>query len=162
MLRTHDFLHEYHGYHTPGAVCRIAVYEEIEQTRPAAGVRQPPLVLATELPENHNTSITNLAEFLAAEVIARCFPDWSVWLALLPPDTPPLVWIEHYLADRALPERYSLVTFAHYRPVLTERHTGGLGQRLTLGTPRWQHVEPATVGRLLGHAVSAQPVQHGR
>lgn len=159
MRRTQDFLHAYHGYLTPGAVCRIAVYEELG---PLATVRQPPIVLATELPENHNTSNTNLAECLAAEVIARCFPHWSAWLALLPPDTPPLVWIEHYLADRVLPERYSLVTFAHYRSALTARHTGGRGQRLTLGTPRWQHVKPATVGQLVGHAVSAEPVQRDR
>ena len=159
MRRTREFLHAYRGYHPPGAVCRIAVYEE---PRPAGAVGRPPIVLATELPENRNTSITNMAECPAAEVIARCFPDWPAWLAALPPDTPPLVWIEHYPADRVLPDRYRLVTFSHYRPAPTERHTGGRGRRLTLGTPRWQPVAPVTVGRLLGHPFSAEPARRGR
>ena len=65
MPLTHDLTHEYHGYHTPGAVCRVRIYE-----RPGA----VPVVIVSELAENKNTSITNMAEYLAAEIPAKYLP----------------------------------------------------------------------------------------
>jgi hypothetical protein len=46
-----DASHTYHGFWAPGAVCRIRIY------RPPGF---PPVVVATEVPENENTSITNV------------------------------------------------------------------------------------------------------
>src|SRR5579871_45723 len=74
----------YRGYFQHGAVCRIRIY------RPAG---KPPVIVCTELPENTNTSITNMAEHLAAEVIRRYLP-----ARFEHPDG--VVWIEHYPPDR--------------------------------------------------------------
>jgi hypothetical protein len=64
-------------------------------------------VIATELPNNPGTSITNAAEILATHVCR----DFAI-----PPDR--LVWIEHYGyptgTDR--PREFSLVTFEHALP----------------------------------------------
>ena len=82
MPPTKDLIHEYRGYHTPGVVCRVRIYE-----RPGAA----PVIVATELPENQNTSITNMAEYLAAEVSARYLPG-----VLDSDQIRPFIWIEHY------------------------------------------------------------------
>ena len=42
------------------------------------------MVICSQLPDNDNTSVTNMAEYLAAEVIRGHFL------------STPLVWIEHY------------------------------------------------------------------
>ena len=42
MPPTKDVIHEYFGYHTLGAVCRVRIYE-----RPGA----VPVIVVTELPE---------------------------------------------------------------------------------------------------------------
>jgi hypothetical protein len=59
-------------------------------------------VLCTEAPDNHGTSVTNIAEGIATEV-CRTF------------DIPmrDLIWFEHYFEDKEcnLPERYSIVEF---------------------------------------------------
>jgi hypothetical protein len=62
MRRTHDYLHHYRGYWSEGGVCRIRIYEERGRY---------PVVICSQLPENKNTSVTNMAEYIAAEVIER-------------------------------------------------------------------------------------------
>src|SRR6266581_6621099 len=110
-----EIVHQYRGYHSDGAVCRIEVYT-------ADGL--PPLVVATELPENDNTSVTNLAEYLAAEVLER-----YLTAELVAGHEPPFIWVEHYGRDevdhrdglretseaRVRGSRWDLVTFSHYR-----------------------------------------------
>ena len=55
MKRTHNYVHYYRGYWSDGGKCRIRNYEEDRRT---------PLVICSELPDNENTSITNMAEYL--------------------------------------------------------------------------------------------------
>ena len=76
MKKTHDYIHHYRGYWSDGGRCRIRIYQEGRAL----------VVICTQLPDNDNTSVTNMAEYLAAEVIDR---------GTLPDHTPDL--------DRALP-----------------------------------------------------------
>src|SRR5918993_4176098 len=80
MTLTHDYTHRYRGLWTEGGVCRVRVYDAPDAT---------PVIVVTELPENENTSITNLMEYLAAELIAKHFPHRF--------DYPePAIVVEHY------------------------------------------------------------------
>jgi hypothetical protein len=60
VKKTHDYIHYYRGYWSEGGECRIRIYQ-------ADG--QAPVVICSQLPNNTNTSVTNMAEYLAAEVI---------------------------------------------------------------------------------------------
>ena len=55
------------------------------------------MVICSQLPENKNTSVTNMAEYLAAEVLEEH------GLAT------PLTWIEHYPEHEGKLGEYSLV-----------------------------------------------------
>jgi hypothetical protein len=132
--------HQYRGYDADGGICRIAVYTAEEH---------PPLVVATELPENPVASITNLAEYLAAEVMERY---------LTPNDLlgqqPPFLWVEHYertAADRriGLEESWARVTFAHYRRETTRKYARPPGFRYRIGTPAWEPLPPERFAKLL-------------
>ena len=59
MKKTHDYIHHYRGYWSDGGKCRIQIYQEAEGA---------PVVICSQLPDNENTSVTNMAEYLAAEV----------------------------------------------------------------------------------------------
>jgi hypothetical protein len=136
MPLTKDVIHEYFGYHTLGAVCRVRVYE-----RPGA----IPVIVATELPENQNTSITNMAEYLAAEIPARYLPG-----VLDSDQAPPFIWVEHYPAERrpyGSREEYDLVTFADYWP--RQRLEAGRW-RVKIGSPAWRRIPRAEVEQLIG------------
>ena len=60
MNKTHDYIYHYRGYWSDGGRCRIRIYRE--EGRAA-------VVVCSQLPDNTNTSVTNMAEYLAAEVI---------------------------------------------------------------------------------------------
>jgi hypothetical protein len=60
VRKTHDYMYYYRGYWSDGGKCRISIYQV---------KRQAPVVICSQLPDNHNTSVTNMAEYLAAEVI---------------------------------------------------------------------------------------------
>ena len=60
MRKTRDYIHEYRGYWSEGGRCRIRIYRE---------ERREPVVVCSQLADNGNTSVTNMAEYLAAEVI---------------------------------------------------------------------------------------------
>jgi hypothetical protein len=135
-----DTLHQFRGYHgLDGGVCRIEVY-----------VRHslPPLVVATELPENTNTSVTNLAEYLAAEVGER-----YLTTELVVGHEPPFVWVERYQRPphptRGEHEDWSLVTFAHYRRELTRQNARPPGWRYRIGDPDWRHLSRSDFETLL-------------
>ena len=49
------------------------------------------MIVCTELPDNPSTSVTNMAEILAAELIARHFPQRF-------DDAARVAWLEHYPA----------------------------------------------------------------
>ncbi len=93
MKKTHDYVHYYRGYWSDGGKCRISIYQE---------KGRDPVVICSQLPDNGNTSVTNMAEYLTAEVIEKH------GLAT------PLTWIEHYPEHRGKPGEYSLVTFTSW------------------------------------------------
>jgi len=136
LTKTHDYLYEYRGYQGCTSSCRIQIFG-----RPGV----VPIVIATELPSNHGTSVTNMAEYLAAEIIAKHFPQRFE-------EEVPVCWIEHYPPIQAYgrsgkTREYSLVEFASYRPRLVQRFGG---PRLSIGEPNWRYLEEQEVERILG------------
>ena len=79
-------------------------------------------MICSQLPENKNTSVTNMAEYLAAEVVEE---------HSLPT---PLTWIEHYPEHEGEIGEYSLVRFSSWE--LEEVCLGGVC-RYRVGSPRW-------------------------
>ncbi|MCA1731300.1 MAG: hypothetical protein LC751_18455 [Actinobacteria bacterium] len=132
-MKTHDYIHRYRGYWSDGGRCRIRIYQE-------DGLA--PVVVCSQLPENKNTSITNMAEYLAAEVIVEHGLDI------------PLVWIDHYFKHRGKPCEYSLVTF--YSWERREVHLGGVLRR-RVGLPKWTPLWPEEVEDLIRQQVTAVP-----
>ena len=126
MRQTHDHIQEYRGYWSDGGRCRIRIYRE---------EGKPPVVICSQLPDNTNTSVTNMAEYLAAEVIEEHG---------LPT---PLVWVEHYPEHEGEVGEWSLVRFSSWEPV--EVCLGGVW-RYRLRSPEWSHLTPEEVGRLVG------------
>ena len=63
MKKTHDYIHHYRGYWSDGGRCRD---QDLRQGR-----SRVPVVICSQLPDNDNTSVTNMAEYLAAEVIGE-------------------------------------------------------------------------------------------
>jgi hypothetical protein len=140
---THDVRYAYMGLWTPGGVCRIRIFEAPGRT---------PVIIASELPENHNTSITNMAEYLAAEIIARHFP------ARFEEDEP-VVWIEHYpsieVKGRHTKVEYSRVRFASWTPRVETKWLGGhLKRRIKLGEPEWDYLPEHEVEQLVGQPLT--------
>jgi len=135
LPKTADFRYAYRGYYDDGGVCRVRLF---------TGEKVPPVVVVSQLDENKNTSITNMAEYLAAEIGAKYFPE-----RFEQPE--PFTFIEHYRYPEekgpALRELWSRVRFDSYTPRLV---TLGGAMRTRLGTPRWTHLPVADVARLIG------------
>jgi hypothetical protein len=113
VKKTHDYIHHYRGYWSDGGRCRIRIYREDGHA---------PVVICSQLQDNENTSVTNMAEYLAAEVIEKR-------------DLPsPLVWVEHYPEHEGDIGEYSLVKFSSWG--LQEVCLGGVS-RYRVGSPRW-------------------------
>lgn len=105
MAKVYDYIHWYRGHAASIGRCRIRIYERLGDV---------PIVIVSELAESANTSVTNLAEYLAAEIIAKHFPQRFE-------EEIPVVWIEHYPASEAYLQfnesaEYSLVDFDSYTP----------------------------------------------
>lgn len=134
-------MHCYRGYHSDGGQCRIRIYEG---KTPA----DPPIVIATELPKNENTSITNMVEMLAAEVLLAYLPHRK-------DEALPFVWIEHYVAERyrGEPESLAEVTFANYTPhrIMTFR-----AERYSLSSPTWKHITRPMLNYMIGGALPVE------
>lgn len=130
---THDLRHTYRGNWHAGGVCRVRIYQ---------GGELAPVIVLSELPENDNTSVTNLVEYLAAEVVAAHLPQAFE-------ETEPPVVVEHYPArgDDYLAEHFDLVTFSSWRPRL--EWLGGV-RRVRLGTPAWRRLELEELAALIG------------
>ena len=123
MKKTHDYIHHYRGYWSDGGRCRIRIYREDGCA---------PVVICSQLPDNDNTSVTNMAEYLAAEVIEKR-------------DLPtPLAWVEHYPEHEGEIGEYSLVKFSRWE--VREGILGG-AQRIRVGTPYWSHLTSKEVDR---------------
>jgi len=135
LPKTADFRYAYRGYYDEGGICRVRLFQD---------TRRPPVLLVSQLEENRNTSITNMAEYLAAEIGAKHFPERFE-------ARDPFVWLEHYHhpeeADPALREIWSMVRFGSYTPRLVT--LGGV-MRTKLGTPRWTYLPPTEVAGLIG------------
>ena len=130
---TRDERYDYEGFWRHPAVCRIRIYERADAT---------PVVIATELAENTGTSITNMAEYLAAEIISHHFPERFE-------TEEPVIWVEQYPrhpGQRDLPE-FSQVAFASYTPRIV---WAGMRQRIRLGQPSWRYLEREAVEQLVG------------
>jgi len=127
-MKTHDYTYYYRGYWSDGGKCRICVYQEDGHVL---------VVICSQLPDNENTSVTNMAEYLAAEVVEE---------HNLPT---PLVWVEHYPEHEGGIGEYFLVWFSSWEP--TEVRLGGVW-RYRMGSPRWsslcfEEVESILKGR---------------
>ncbi len=124
-MKTHDYVHRYRGYWSDGGKYRIRIYREDGCD---------PVVICSQLPDNDNTSVTNMAEYLAAEVIEeRGLPT-------------PLLWVEHYPEHDGGIGEYSLVRFSCWDR--GEVRLGG-AWRCRVGAPRWSTLRPEEVGTLL-------------
>jgi hypothetical protein len=131
VKKTNDYIHHYRGYWSEGGRCRIRIYREDGQS---------PVVICSQLPDNDNTSVTNMAEYLAAEVIEKHG---------LPT---PLTWIEHYPEHEGEIGEYSLVRFSSWDP--QKVCLGGVW-RSRIGSPSWSHLSREAVDELLGRLQEA-------
>ncbi len=134
MKKTHDYIHHYRGYWSDGGECRIQIYQEEGHA---------PAIICSQLPDNENTSVTNVVEYLAAEVVREHG---------LPT---PLTWVEHYPEHEGEIGEYSLVRFSSWEP--EEVCLGGVW-RYRIGSPRWCPLDSSEVERLtvLGGASSSK------
>jgi hypothetical protein len=126
MKKTHDYIHHYRGYWSDGGKCRIRIYQED---------RLASVVICSQLPDNKNTSVTNMAEYLAAEVVEEH--------AL----STPLTWVEHYPEHRREPGEWSVISFSSWgvRGICL----GGVLRR-RVGRPLWSPLTLAGVARMIG------------
>jgi len=136
LPKTADFRYAYRGYYDEGGICRVRLF---------GGENRPPVIVVSQLEESQNTSITNVCEYLAAEIGAKHFPE-----RFEQPE--PFTWIENYRhpqeEDPVLRETWSRVRFDSYTPRLV---TLGRAMRTKLGTPRWIHVPITEMARLIGN-----------
>ncbi len=136
MKKTLDYVHHYRGYWSEGGRCRVRIFREEEQL---------PVVVCSQLPDNTNTSVTNMAEYLAAEVIKK---------HSLPA---PLVWLEHYPEHEGKIGEWSRVRFSSWE--VEEVSLGGVRRR-RVGSPRWSHLAPEEAEGLTG--AGREAARHGR
>ena len=95
-----DYIHPYKDAGGRPAHCRVRIYLPDD-------MRDTPVVICSELPNNPGGSITNSAEVIAAGVIrANELPT-------------PLVWIEHWPEEstEGCEETFELVVFSSYEVV---------------------------------------------
>jgi hypothetical protein len=128
-----DYIHPYKDAGGRRARCRVRIYLPDD-------VRDAPVVICSELPNNPGGSITNSAEVIAAGVIRA---------SELPT---PLVWIEHWPEETTdVEETFELVAFSSYE--VTER-APYLGEtRACLGDATWKQLDRPTVEALVGGKV---------
>lgn len=113
---TAEYIHQRRGYRFGTHCCWVRIY------RGESG--DAPVVVCEEM--GSGGRVSEMSEYLAAEVIRQHFPDG------LPALPRPLLWIEHRPARRRGPGRYTLLTFASYLP----RPAGaGFVRRPSLGPP---------------------------
>jgi hypothetical protein len=125
-----DYIHPYKDAGGRPAHCRVRIY------LPDA-LRDAPVVICSELPNNPGGSITNSAEVIAAGVVR------ANELAT------PLVWIEHWPEESTEGEEsFELVVFSSYE---VEERAPYLGEtRPWIGDATWKRLDRATVEVLVG------------
>jgi hypothetical protein len=147
MPKTADYLCAFRGTfdREPHAVCCVRVFEEEGHT---------PIIVMSGLPQNTSTSVANMAEYLAPELIQRHFPRRFEEL-------PPAIFLEHYVEERtpevrlgrkATWDRLSFHSWAPRRVWLSGR------ERIAFGDPHWEHLPERDVETLIGrHGMHALP-----
>ncbi len=125
MHLANDCIHPYEGATGVLSRCRVRVYLSDD------GEQDAPVVIASELANNPGASITNAAEFLAAEIMRSHLLERFVWIEHRPPES-----------TDGRSETFELVVFAHYEP---EQVRIGGALRAKLGEPRWKRLDRATV-----------------
>ncbi len=139
MPKTADYLYAFRGTfdREPHGVCWVRVFEEAGQT---------PVIVMGEPPQNTSTSVTNMAEYLAPELIQRHFPQRFEEL-------PPAIFLEHYVEERTPQGRlgrkptWDRLSFHSWAP----RRVWLSGQeRIAFGDPHWEHLPEHEVEALLG------------
>jgi hypothetical protein len=128
-----DYIHLYKDAGGCRARCRVRIYLPDD-------VRDAPVVICSELPNNPGGSITNSAETIAAGVIqANELPT-------------PLVWIEHWPEETTEgQETFALVVFSSYEVVERAPYLGET--RAWIGEATWKGLNRATVEVLVGGKV---------
>ena len=123
MGTLYDGHFRYTGYHGCPSVCHLRIFDR--------GQGEPYTVVATELDENHGTSVTNAAEKIAE----------AVWRFLERP-AQGLSWIEHY-RDRA---------FIGNRPQFKEQFDLVQFEQIgcTFRRPRWRRISKEEAEALCG------------
>jgi hypothetical protein len=104
-------------------------------------MRDAPVVICSELPNNPGGSITNSAQVIAAGVIkANELPA-------------PLAWIEHWPKESTNggEETFELVVFSSYEVVERAPYLGET--RAWIGDATWKRLDHATVEMLVGGIV---------
>ena len=125
-----DYIHPYKDAGGCHSHCRVRIY-------PLEDMRDAPVVICSELPNNPGGSITNSAETIAAGVI-------------LTNELPtPLVWIEHWPKETTdVEESFELVVFSSYEVVERAPYLGET--RAWIGDATWKPLDRATVEVLVG------------
>ena len=141
MTKTADYLYPFRGTWDKASegTCRVRILER---------TGMPPTMILTELNDNASTSVTNMVEILAAELITKHFPQRFEVV-----DEEPVTLIEHYepLKDEKRGKQgkptYDRVTFGSWAP---RRIWLGGQERISLGEPEWKHMPDDEVRRLIG------------
>ena len=131
-----DYIYPYKDKDAGGrpAHCRVRIYLPDD-------MRDAPVVICSEVPNNPGGSITNSAETIAAGVIrANEVPT-------------PLVWIEHWPKETTdvEEETFDLVVFSSYEVAERAPYLGET--RAWIGEPTWRPLDRATVEVLVGRKV---------
>jgi hypothetical protein len=124
MPPRHDIeRYAYPGYHGYESACGLRIWQQERES----------VVMATELPDNPGTSITNRAEALAMQV----YHEFELW----PPFTR---WIEHYPPDGPYDETFAEVTFS-------------IDPQKGLTRPKWRALTCEDAERLIGEPLPDAP-----
>jgi hypothetical protein len=128
-----DYIHPYKDAEGRSSHCRIRIYLPDD-------MRDAPVVVCSELPNNPGGSITNSAETIAAGVI------------LTNELSTPMVWIEHWPEETTEgQETFELVVFSSYKVVERAPYLGET--RAWIGDATWKPLDRASVEVLVGEKV---------
>jgi hypothetical protein len=129
-----NYIYPYKDAGCRTAHCRVRIYLPDD-------VRDTPVVICSEVPNNPEGSITNSAEVIAAGVIE---------VNELPT---PLVWIEHWPKDSTgvMEETFDLVVFSSYEVLERSPYLGET--RAWIGEPTWKPLDRTSVEVLVGEKI---------
>ena len=129
-----NYIHPYRSAGGRPSRCHVRIYLSEE-------VRDAPVIICSEVPNNPGGSITNSAEAIAAGVIrANKLPT-------------PLVWIEHWPEESTEggAETFELIVFSSYEVVDRAPYLGET--RARIGDATWKRLDRTIVEVLVGGEV---------